>query len=366
METNLIHILLELPILRDATTTGALVMLRSFKPADYSGINLRWFLYDTEIRWEWGSKATLEGKLSLASAATRLGSCLTALLNRAFKRTFNNVELINIRPMRTVSDGAIRHVLELAITTWAEDVTEGTRPSRMGFGNLKLDNPKDIAKLLRAYVDIALRNFGPLRALITDPAPDFSTEMMEPFPHTYFFSENGPFNSTKNNDTDEKYGTSPSISKTGGSFGALSARILTRDKSDWKTLNPIITQERGNAEGSGENSSTNNLNNISGGKITVKLENKEDKQGSLNEPKGTSGVACLWKLCQVSGVTRKDGSVYVCKRPDGEKCTYSHEFTTVGEARKTLNKGHFVNWTGHEVVKDALIANGCIPQQWKE
>jgi hypothetical protein len=315
-ETNLIHVLLELPILRDATTTGALAMLRSFKPADYSGINLRWFIYDTEIRWEWGSKATMEGKLSLTSAATRLGSCLTSLLNKAFKRTFNNMELINNRPMRTVSDGAIRHVLELAITTWADDVTEGTRPSRKGFSDWKVDNPKGAAKLLRAYVDIALRNFEPLRGLIEDPAPDFPTERMEPFPHTYFFSEYGPFNSTRNNDTDERYGTSPSISKTGGSYGALSAKILTRDKSDWKTLNPTMTHERGNAGGSGENSSTNNLNNISGGKTTVELGNKDDKQRSLNVPKGTGRVACLWKLCEVAEVTRKDGSVYVCKRPD--------------------------------------------------
>jgi len=365
-ETNLIHVLLELPILRDAATTGALAMLRSFKPGDYSGVNFRWFLYNTELRWEWGQKPTMEGKLSLTSAATRLGSCLTSLLNRAFRKTFGNVELINIRPMRTISDGAIRHVLEKAVATWADDVTEGTKPSRMGFNDWKVNNPRAAAKLLRAYVDIALRNFEPLRSLITDPTPEYPTEKMEPYPHTYFFSEMGPFKSTKNNDTNERYGTSPSISKVGGSFGALSARILTRDKWDWKTLNPTIENEQGYAEGTGENSSTNNPNNTSNAKIKLEPANKEDKQKTHTAPKGTGKTACLWKLCELTKVTRNNGTIYMCKRPDNTECTYSHEFTTAEEARKTLNKEHFMNWTGHEVIKDALITNGSIPQQWKE
>ena len=365
-ETNLIHVLLELPILRDAATTGALVMLRSFKPGDYSGVNFRWFLYNTELRWEWGRKPTMEGKLSLASAATRLGSCLTSLLHRAFRKTFGNVELINIRPMRTISDGAIRHVLEKAVATWADDVTERTKPSRMGFHDWKVDNPRAAAKLLKAYVDIALRNFEPLRSLITDPAPEYPTEKMEPYPHTYFFSEMGPFKSTKNNDTNERYGTSPSISKVGGSFGALSARILTRDKWDWKTLNPTIENEQGYAEGKGENSSTNNPNNTSSVKIKMEPANKEDKQNTHTAPKGTGKIACLWKLCELTKVTRNNGTIYTCKRPDETECTYSHDFTTVEEARKTLNKEHFMNWAGHDVIKDALITNGSIPQQWKE
>ena len=268
--------------------------------SDPSGWNLRWHaLPGMDVTW--GLEPTVGGKRSLATATANLELSLTLLFDEEFRGSLVILQGILDTPFSGVSDGIIRHTIEMGVQEWANDVCRCRQPTGVFLGDLSMGSPKACAHLLEVYmagvwaslVSATTRRSGATRA-------PFCLHPLERYPHHRWAKNEYPIH--RELDWDPAL-TEPHVVEKPGVRALRSRQDGSSAPSDGK----------GAADG--------------------KKTPRAPASGPPAGKKGSSGH-CPWHVAEVLALDGKSGPL-ACNIPD---CDLEHTLTTLDGVGKALTE----------------------------
>jgi hypothetical protein len=159
---------------------------------DLRTVSLKSFLLPPNDHPTWPEKATKQGRREMAAAVANLELFLSTFFHSCFEGTLHPLYKllnrgINLKALDNYHDVYIWIKIQESLSEWSTDVRKATRAvPPIGYKYMPVKEPRDVARMLSAYVADMVRGADPKTSREDPRAWEFA-------PHLTFYSQEGAF-----------------------------------------------------------------------------------------------------------------------------------------------------------------------------